>query len=104
MTESKYWKIALHLKDEEERRKFKVFRNEDVFSMYTFVSLLASCEVVFLTAALVYSLFTGNDVEFILINFIYQLVIAISLWLVWALGRRFRDHYDMMIAAVIGLI
>ena len=71
MAESKYSKITLHLTDDEERQKFKVFRNEDVFSMFTFVSILASCEVVLLTVVVIHSLFTGVDVEFTLINFAY---------------------------------
>ena len=28
----------------------------------------------------------------------------VSLWVVWALGRRFRKHYDIVIAAIVGLI
>ena len=31
-------------------------------------------------------------------------MIAVSLWLVWVLGRRFKNYYDVMIAAIVGLI
>ena len=104
MTEGKYSKITLIPKDEEERRKFKAFRNEDVFSMFTFVSALASCEVFFLVAAVINSLFEGSDIAFNMINFVYQLVIALAMWLIWFLGKRFKDQYAVMIAGLYVII
>ena len=71
MTERKSLKVMLHPTDEEERKRFKAFRNEDVFSMFTFVAILASFEVFLLTVVMIHSLFTGIDVEFTLINFLY---------------------------------
>ena len=68
--------------------------------MFTFVSALASCEVFFLVAAVINSLFEGSDIAFNMINFVYQLVIALVMWLVWFLGKRFKDQYAVMIAGV----
>ena len=102
MNENKYSKITLLLNDKEERRKFKVFRNEDVFSMFSFVCILASCEVVFQSVTVLYTLYTRVDVSFNLIKLVCQLVITGSSLLVWLLGKRFKDQYDLMIAAVVG--
>ena len=102
MNENKYNKITLLLTDKEERRKFKIFRNEDVFSMFSFVCILASCEVVFQTVTVLYTLFTMIDVKYNLIKLVCQLIITGSSLLVWLLGNRFKEQYDLMIAAVLG--
>ena len=100
MTNNNYSKITLFPEDKGERQKFKEFRDEDVASMFAFVSAMAACEVLINLVAVFSSLFTGKDLEFALINFVYQLDIAIAMWVVWMLGKRFKSKYNLMIAAV----
>ena len=71
MTSNNHSKVTLFPDDAAARDKFKVFRDEDVASMFVFVSSMASCEVLILVFAVCSSLFTGKGVEFILINFVY---------------------------------
>ena len=71
--------------------------------MYTFVCILGSCEFVLQAVNVLYSLYTGVDVEINLVTFFCQLTITASSLIVWLLGKRFKDQYDVMIAAVLGV-
>ena len=98
MTESKYSKFTLIPINEEEVAKFKTFRNEDVFYMFKIICILAFCEFCFLILALLYSLATGTETKLNAIKLLYQLAAMLIVWFSEALGRRFKNHHDSMIA------
>ena len=52
-------------------RKFKTFRNEDVFYMFKIICILAIGELVIVALAMLYSLATGTYSSLKLFNLLY---------------------------------
>ena len=71
MTANKYSKITLIPKDEEEVRRFKTFRNEDVFYMFKIICGLALFELVATSLHFSYQLATGTFTSLKLFNLLY---------------------------------
>ena len=85
--------------DEEEKIKFRKFRDEDVIIVYNYMCVMAAFEAVVLALFFTYSAVFKIDVQRNLIKFIYQMLVAIITGSVWSLGQRFRRQYTLMIGA-----
>ena len=66
--------------------------------MFKIICILAFCEFCFLILALLYSLATGTETQLNAIKLLYQLAAMLIVWFSEALGRRFKNHHDSMIA------
>ena len=71
MLQSKYSKFTLTPFDEEEKIKFRKFRDEDVIITFNYMCIMAAFEVVVLALFFAYSVITDTDVKSSLIKFIY---------------------------------
>ena len=66
MTEN-YSKVTLSPRNEEDRKKFMSFRDDDVMQMFWYLVVLATCEAVFKIIETIYTLYVGHGIEIALI-------------------------------------
>ena len=62
-----YSKVTLSPRNEEDRRKFMSFRNDDVVQMLWYLTVLATGEAVLKILDLIYTLYVGDDFDIPLI-------------------------------------
>jgi len=67
---SKYNKLTLAPFDEEEKLKFRKFRDEDVVLVHKYVCILALIELVILIPLMIYSVISGFEVKSSLVKMI----------------------------------
>ena len=104
VTDKKYSKITLLPRDKDELRKFQNFRNDDVFYMFKIMCILATIEVGLMAFAFLYAHAVGLALKQNTIQLVYQSMVTLTIWLVWALGKRFPERLDVMIAASFAIL
>ena len=95
MKNSLHSKFSLEPLDKGQRQSFMQFRNEDVHQMFTYICFMGFARVVI---ALIALLDSQSRVELIILaNWIF---LSILHWIVWALGKRFKDKMVYLIPTI----
>ena len=95
---AKYNKLSLFPFDEEEKLKFRKFRDDDVVLVHKYVCILALIELVILIPLMIYSLSVDFEVKSSLIKLLEQLSVTVIAWTVCLLGQRFKECHTHLIA------
>ena len=88
-----YSKFSLSPLDKELRKRFMAFRNEDVLDMYIYPCIIASVGIAVTLIALVFL-----QTKALLIQLSMQTFNVIAYWLIWLLGKRFKDKMAYLVA------